>query len=414
MGNKYLEKVAELQEVEMMEKQAFDPITMTAAGNFLAHLGGVHVAQNVITKGALHTPMFAKSTAEHFHAGLHGKVAPAMNNGGINVGNVMSTGVGALNPELNIIRDEAYHAGHLARQHFTERGLDPANLPKRAKLALHLASSGEFNALTKHTHDPHVRMALDAMSQTTGHPLLKILGGNKEGIDAAEKAWKSSPISNNIIRRIGKSDVNVSHLPDGHSGNNVGQSLVGSMLMATQGDAITGGLGVMKAGLASERVSNAIPGAKWLGDKLKKRFVTNPIDKNMQMGLQGQSRSRAVREFQRFGQSAPVGETGHLGNQMGQAHHEAVFKYPAPEPVITQAHINDRAHALAADRALAQAKSNSKAQSVLQAQKQSKAQAPAQAPAPRSRRTAIRSSCLILAPLFPARGIRAIRVTGFG
>mgnify|MGYP006343764427 FL=1 len=50
MGNKYLEKVAELQEVEMLEKQAFDPLGLGLGyAGHAALTTGLHAFQNATT-----------------------------------------------------------------------------------------------------------------------------------------------------------------------------------------------------------------------------------------------------------------------------------------------------------------------------------------------------------------------------
>ena len=57
MGNKYLEKVAELQEVEMLEKQAFDPLGLGLGyAGHAALTTGLHAFQNFASARSIRDP----------------------------------------------------------------------------------------------------------------------------------------------------------------------------------------------------------------------------------------------------------------------------------------------------------------------------------------------------------------------
>lgn len=323
MSNKYLEKVAELQELEMMEKQAFDPLGLGLGyAGHAALTTGLHAFQNFASARSIRDPQFAKEVAHHFHAGLNGKISPSKT---LSIGNAITSVAGAITPELNIMRQEAYHAGHQLKGHLTDAGFDPGNLPRKVKVALARSANGDFTALkAKYASDPLVMRALGAMEKVTGHPVQTLVKGTDKGIDAASKAWKDNPISGNIIRSIGTGKHDVSMLKDGHSGNMTARGMVGAAATGLV-DPFAGILNATKVGMSDKRLVKAIPGAQWATDKATKFFVTDGIKHGLETGLAGKRTSQTRQLFDKYVSSPIVGEAKDLANRVGVAANEGGY-----------------------------------------------------------------------------------------
>lgn len=323
MGNKYLEKVAELQEVEMLEKQAFDPLGLGLGyAGHAALTTGLHAFQNATTAASLRDPRFAKEVAHHFHAGLNGKLSPSKS---FSIGNMISGVAGAVNPELNIMRSEAYHAGHQLKGHLTNAGFDPGNLPRKVKVALARSANGDFAALkAKHANDPLVMRALGAMEKVTGHPVQTLVKGTDKGIEAAGKAWKDNPISGNIIRSIGTGKHDVSKLKDGYSGNMTTRGMVGAVATGLV-DPLAGGLNALKVGMSDKKLVKAIPGAQRVTDYVTKKFAVDDVKHGLETGLAGKRTSQTRQAFDKFIGSPILGEVKDLANRVGVAANEGGY-----------------------------------------------------------------------------------------
>lgn len=346
MSNRYIDKILE----DGLEKQAFlEPLTAMATAKLIgmglspfaakaslvgAHAGGVHALQNFITHKAIRNERFGRNVADHFQAGLHGKVAPSsIPHQGTTWEKIkhyttkedlfnMPVVAGAINPELNILRDEAYHAGHAMKKKLQEHGLSIDNLPTQVHEVLGHASKGNFGAIkAKYLDDPIAMKALDAFSSATGHPVSALVRGTDAGVQQAERAWKNNPLTNNIASKMSdKRDM--SHLADGHSQLSTKKSLLGSALVtAGTGDFFLGGLNAFKAGVADKKVMNTIPGGTALADKANKFFVTDSIEGGLKAGQEGKDISKLWNLTSKTIGSNLVAHGKSLANEMGKAHH---------------------------------------------------------------------------------------------
>ena len=344
-SNRYVDKIIE----DGIQKQAFiEPLTAMATakligmgmsagaakGTLLAgHAVGVHAAQNLITHAAIRNKRFGQNVADHFQAGLQGKVAPSsVSHQGTrwekfkhfttkeDIFN-MPVAAGMINPELNILRDEAYHAGHAMKKSLQEKGLSMDKLPTQVHEVLGHASKGNFGAIkAKYLDDPIAMKALDAFSSATGHPISSLVRGTDAGIQQAERAWRDNPLTNNIASRMGEKR-DLSHLADGHSELSTRKSLIGSGLVtAATGDIFLGGLNAAKAVVADKGIMSALPYGTTIANKANKVFVTNSIEDALKKGQEGKSISGAWNFVTKSIGSNLVGHGKSLANEMGKAH----------------------------------------------------------------------------------------------
>ena len=345
-SNRYLDKILE----DGLEKQAFiEPLTAMATakligmgmsagaakGTLLAgHAVGVHAAQNLITHAAIRNKRFGQNVADHFQAGLQGKVAPSsVPHQGTkwekfkhfvakeDIFN-MPVAAGMINPELNILRDEAYHAGHALKKSLQDKGFSMDTLPKQVHEVMGHASKGNFSHIkAKYLDDPIAMKALDAFSSATGHPVSSLVRGTEAGVQQAERAWRDNPLTNNIASRMGEKR-DLSHLADGHSELSTRKSLLGSALVtAGTGDFFLGGLNAAKAVVANKGIMSALPYGNTLANKAKKFFVTDSIEGGLKKGQEGKDIPKLWEITSKTLGSNLTAHGKSLANEMGKAHH---------------------------------------------------------------------------------------------
>lgn len=332
MTNIYLDRIAGLQKVAVdigTLQHLATSIDPAAVGAWAAATGKhaiqIHALQNAATWGALRTSPYQKSVAQHFAAGLGGKMSPtAAGDKTSKWTNFKTYLAGGVNPELNIIRDETYHAGHKLRSHLQDAGIDPDNMPRRAKAALARAARGDFSKLKQqYANDPLVLKTLEAAGKATGHPLVDIVRGTDKGVQMAEDAWKGNALTKGFGREISKK-VDVSHLPKGHSQQTTGDSLAGSAAMGlATGDWVLTAANSGKALMADRGLLNKSKHLKSVTDFFDRHFVTGSIEEKLDQGLKGQKYNPLKRTFDTVFGSTPVAEAKSISNQMGLAAREA-------------------------------------------------------------------------------------------
>ena len=336
MTNKYLQRIEEMG----LEKQAFDPITFGATAL------GTHVAQNGLTHLALRNKAFGASVADHFHAGLHGRVAPssvASNKTLLGrVKDTLNTDVrdlfgktvnstyvaGGINPELNILKDEAYHAGHQFRKELSKHGFTPENMTPEMKEVFSHTLKGNFTHLkSKWIDDPLAQRVISSYEKATGRPVTAILRGTDEGIAEAEKVWKKNPLTGNIASQIGDFR-DVSHLPKGHSQPSTHKSLAGTAVTSTVLGLATGhgmpdialaGINTLKAGLADKRLTSVVPSLKKPVDRLQDFFVDSGLRSAAEKGLEGRAINKPYNLTKRVLASNLMAEGQDLTNKLTMA-----------------------------------------------------------------------------------------------
>jgi hypothetical protein len=345
-NNRYLDKILE----DGLEKQAFiEPLTAMATAKLIGmglspfaakaalvtgHAGLVHAGQNLVTHAAIRNKRFGQNVADHFQAGLQGKVAPSsVPHQGTkwekfkhlvakeDIFNI-PVAAGAINPELNILRDEAYHAGHAMKKSLQDKGFSMDTLPKQVHEVMGHASKGNFSHIkAKYLDDPIAMKALDAFSSATGHPVSSLVRGTDAGVQQAERAWRDNPLTNNIASRMGEKR-DLSHLADGHSELSTRKSLLGSALItAGTGDFFLGGLNAAKAVVADKGLVSALPYGSTLADKAKKFFVTDSIEGGLKKGQEGKDISKLWNITSKTIGSNLTAHGTSLANEMGKAHH---------------------------------------------------------------------------------------------
>lgn len=330
MTNRYLNKLQETG----LEKQALDPFS-----SFALHAGLVHVGQNALTRQAIRNRHFGENVAEHFHAGMHGKVAPSSlpRQGNLwqrtkqvlgkeDMFNIQTL-AGGINPELNILRDEAYHAGHTFRKELAKHGYTPDSLPEEAKSALEHVAKGNFTHVKqRYLDDPIAQKVIRSFSNATGHPIPEILSGTEKGLQLAEKAWRDNPLSSNIITRMG-TRRDMSHLPDGHSAPSTQKSLAGTAIAsAALTDPALAFMNSMKVGLADPRVTARIPKIKPVTDRLNDFFVASSLREAAKKGLEGKEINQPYNNLKKVFGSHLVSQAGSLTNQLALAAHAGGYK----------------------------------------------------------------------------------------
>lgn len=356
-SNRYVDKIIE----DGIQKQAFiEPLTAMATakligmgmsagaakGTLLAgHAVGVHAAQNLITAGVVRGQHFGKNISEHFHAGMQGRIAPHAAPGTgtkwqrfkrfvakddiFNMPRV----AGGINPELNIIRDEAYHLGRKFRSDLQSKGLDPDNLPTHANdLISHLAKGNFAHVKKTYMGDQHSNHIIDSLSKVSNNPLGDILRGGEASIAHAEKAWKDNSLSGNIVARIGDRP-DLSHLPKGETPKSTIKSLQGTAVLASaMSDPALAILNTSKALLADSRIMNAIPGGTNAANKLNKFLVTDSVKGGLEKGEKGLQVSKPYAAFSGIFGSNIVTKAKGLANELGIAKSKAVVP-PSTGPV---------------------------------------------------------------------------------
>jgi len=336
MSNKYLQIIEDLG----LEKQAFDPITFGATAL------GTHVAQNGLTHLALRNKAFGASVADHFHAGLHGRVAPSSLSSDktllSRVKDTLNTDVkdlfgktvnsthvaGGINPELNILKDEAYHAGHQFRKELSKHGFTPENMTPDMKEVFSHTLKGNFTHLkSKWIDDPLAQRVISSYEKATGRPVTAILRGTDEGIAEAERVWKKNPLTGNIASQIGDFR-DVSHLPKGHSQPSTHKSLAGTAVASTALGLATGhgmpdialaGINTLKAGLADKRLTSIAPNLKKPVDWLQDFFVDRGLRSAAEKGLEGRAINKPYNITKRVLASNLMAEGQDLTNKLTMA-----------------------------------------------------------------------------------------------
>ncbi len=296
-----------------------------AAGKAGAHIVGIHAGQNVLTNAAIRTKAYQKSVAEHFAAGLGGRLAPtAAGDKTSRWTNFKTYLAGGVNPELNIMRDETYHAGHKLRSHLQEVGIDPDNMPRRAKAALARAARGDFSKLKQqYANDPLVLKTLEAAGKATGHPLVDIVKSTDAGVRMAENAWKSNVLTRGFGGQMSKR-MDVSHLPKGVSSPTTADSVSGAMAagLAT-GDFILTAANAGKAVLSDQALVNKSRYLRAASDVIDKHLISGTIEKNLDKGLAGKRYHPLAKAYDTVLASVPLAESRDLANRLGLAAREA-------------------------------------------------------------------------------------------
>ena len=314
MSNRYIDKILE----DGLEKQAFlEPLTAMATAKLIGmglspfaakatvatgHMVGVHALQNGITSRVIKGQHFGKNISEHFHAGMQGRIAPHAAPG---VGTKMERFkrfvakddifnmprvAGGINPELNIIRDEAYHLGRKFRSDLQSKGLDPDNLPPHAnELISHLAKGNFAHVKKTYLGDQHAEHIIDSLSKVSNNPLGDILRGGDASIAHAEKAWKDNPLSGNIVSRIGDRP-DLSHLPKGETPKSTLKSIQGTAILSSaMADPALAIINTAKTVMADGKIMGALPKGKQISSGLNNFFVTNPIKSGLEKGERGRT-----------------------------------------------------------------------------------------------------------------------------
>lgn len=341
MSNKYLQRIEDLG----LEKQAFDPLSL------LIHGVATHVGQNALTAAAIRSKGFGKNVAEHFHAGLQGRQAPSMvpSNKSLlqrtkdtlntDVRDLFSKGMnnpyvaGGVNPELNILKDEAYHAGHKFRQELATHGFTPEDMTPEMKDVLSHATKGNFTHLkSKWIDDPLAQRVIGAYEKATGHPITKILKGTDDGIAQAEAAWKKNPLTGNIASQVGDF-ADVSHLPKGMSEQTTRKSLVGtaalSGLIGAPHGMVDPALAVVnsfKTAIADKRLLKVVPSAQKPIDKFQDFFFHSNLAGAAKKGLEGKQLNQPYSIFKKTFGSNLVTESESLTNDLARAANRGTFK----------------------------------------------------------------------------------------
>lgn len=308
MNNRYLEKIAA------------DPLSMLAIG------GGVHVAQNALAHMALKSKKFSGSVADHFHAGLLGKVSPSSSE------KALTTISGAVNPEIGMIRDEAYHAGHGIRKELMQRNARLGDKASRAHVYLMHLAKGSFDKVQKGMEKyPHVvGPVVDAVENRTGYPLRKILS-SPESIAYAQNAWRDpkNVLSSRIISDFANpASDRVKALSAGHSAPptqryGAGAMAMGALELSHGHLPVAGAINISKALMGNEKVTNAIPGANKLKNWVIDKMVLDSIKSGATKGLEGRKLHPLDHKVDVFVSSATTGHARKLANEMAYAGHLA-------------------------------------------------------------------------------------------
>ncbi len=343
MTNIYLDRIAGLQKVAVdigtlqHLVTSIDPAAVGAwALGGAGHVLKVHAFQNALAKAALHTPIYQASAANHFAAGMQNRMSPTNAGSHTSIGtNALTVGLGGVNSELNIMRDEFYHMGHSMRHNLSKAGIDPDNMPRKVKVALSRAARGDFTHLKKHyENDTLVMRSLEAAGKATGHPFTDIVRSDSSTINDVEKAWKDNVISNKFGTAISQRR-DMSHLPVGQSSPGTGKSLIGASAMGyLTGDAV---LVAMNGGKAIMADRNIVQKSKLLSDvsdKVKAKLVASPIKTQFKKGTQGVPYNNFRYSTSMALTSAPVTELKSLSNNIGMALGNAK-KGPVTGPAIS-------------------------------------------------------------------------------
>ena len=321
MNNPYLQQVyRQMGNETYLEKTALDPLTTAA---------GIHLAQNLTSRAALGSRGFAKNVAQHFHAGLQGRVQPHSVEAAPGLlgkaSRAVTTIASAATPELNIVRDETYHAGRELGKHLRDAGIDPTNLPRRAQVALARASRGDFLHLKKtYADDPLVHRVLGAVQKATGHPVQDLLKGTDAGVAEAEKVWKSNVMSNNIIKAMGER-ANVSHLPVGESAKSTKRNLIGAAISGVIDPSATA-MNTIKTVASDPRLLTRLPYGKELDKILVSKTYGQILDKGLGRGLEGQRTGKIRQAIDKYWVSPLLGESKDLANRLGVAAHTGGYQ----------------------------------------------------------------------------------------
>ena len=329
--NKYLEKIA----VDV------GPLAEWLAAHG-AIGGGVHVSQNLAMDKILKkSTKYHKLFSDYFHAGLQGSGFPgkahvpkrmsAFGNesefvphelGGeaqhlahtaADTGYVKPTGswthriLGATNPELQILLEEAHHAGHKARRDIINT---PDILPKSRKIVKDFIDSpidiykqigrkpaaiyaralrGDFT----HLHDmaqkypglkDQIHRQLSVIERRTTHPVTHILQSRQRAQDI-EAAYKQNPVTGNLFSSLANKPGDMSTARDNLTRR--GTSLYqGAAAMAAL-DPLAGMLNASKLVLSdAPQILDKVPTMKRVAENLSKKFVTEPVAEAGRVGYE--------------------------------------------------------------------------------------------------------------------------------
>lgn len=330
--NKYLEKIA------IDVGQIAEWITAHGAVG-----GGVHVSQNlamdkILKKGTKYHKLFS----DYFHAGLQGHGFPGkahvpkrmsafgnesefvphelsgeaqhLANTAADVGYIKPTGswahriLGATNPELQILLEEAHHAGHKARHELLKdptgsinkevlnRPVDIYEHMGRKPAAIYArALRGDFT----HLHDlvqkypglrDQVHQQLSAIESRTTHPVTHILTSRKRAQDI-EAAYKQNPITGNLFSSLATKPKDMSAARDNLSRR--GTSLYQGAVAMAAIDPLAGALNASKLVLSdTPQVLNKVPAVKSVAQNLSKKFVIEPSVEAGKVGYEEGKRNK--------------------------------------------------------------------------------------------------------------------------
>lgn len=233
---------------------------MEKCASLLVGLGLGHLAQNLLTRGALRNPSVGKSIATSFANGV-----AKSHEAGIKA-NITRGVRSAVAPDVEFLHTQANEIGHALSDHL-------AKMHPRTKAGLRMLSEGRVESFKKLEHRIPDSAAIHKALKV--HPLTSDIStiGHRTG---EVMRSKDHPLLSNIVARFGRAKPS-EHLAAGHAPQAPG--VIGSLAM-TAAEPGVGALSSLKT-LSQTNVVKQNPVGHKINKMVQDVFVKNPIKKGI-------------------------------------------------------------------------------------------------------------------------------------
>jgi hypothetical protein len=283
-----------------MEKEAFSPMHALIAPI-------LHVVQNVIAKKNFSNVNTQKQLAKVFSSGSKS-------------GNAGFGALGTTIPEISILERHIKHVGGTLNKAMAEEGIQLSNLSASELKLLQDLMKGEFSAVAKTMNVPNKEKIINSFSKVLpkqdAEVVKDIIEHGDAGVKELERVWKENPLSGKLLSGIGdKLETVLSNnskvpIDDIMRRGKIEGTTLGAIAAI---DPATALMNITKEVMDSKRLGNmgvkfttkhrvrkrpgSLPETKirehhikpigYVQDKVRKHFVTDPVRKSFNMGLQG-------------------------------------------------------------------------------------------------------------------------------
>ena len=248
MANKYLEKSSALLESALV-----------------AHLG-----QNLATRAAMRSPSIARSLANAFAHGYHGKVETGAANA------LKHLGLGVAAPDVEVMHKTFHALGHDLSPHIKQ-------LSRKEQLGLRMVSEGRFKDLMHHGlhRSEKLQHIVDKVGERTGMDVPRLKDLTERKAQELGDVWtsKKHPLLSNFATRMSRGKVSSKAIDGEYS---MRTPLLGSTL-SIAADPASGMISTAKNLAASDPVRNNRTAKKAI-DYAEKKFVKDPIKHGLSAG----------------------------------------------------------------------------------------------------------------------------------